>query len=373
SEAPPSAPPRCPRRTIPAWAPRRPDAPEACARCACPPTPGYLPRRSPAPLAAPGRRGCRWAFRQSRAAPEYHRPMAVFFQEGHRAPLDYHRRLVGDFRRMDAFERAIRRLVRPGDVVLDLGTGTGILAMLCARAGAARVHAVESMPISAPARRLRARNGLADRVVIHEADITRMDPVEPVDLVVSDFLGCFLVDDGMMAAAVAAGRWLADGGHFCPAEVRLRCAPVAVLRFDPVDAWADRFYGLDLAPAWTQAVATDHRTELPPEALLAAPATLGTYRPPSVEQPFAATLAFAIERPGRLAGVAGWFEADLAPGVTLTNAPGTGTHWGQFLFPWPAVDALAGDRLTVRVSLLDPTFAFAAELARDGSTVATFD
>ncbi len=97
---------------------------------------------------------------------------------GHEAPLDHHRRMLADPHRMDAYERAIRRLVRPGDVVLDLGAGTGILAMLAARAGAARVHAVESMPIARLAADLVRENRLGDRVTVHEADATSLAPVE---------------------------------------------------------------------------------------------------------------------------------------------------------------------------------------------------
>src|SRR5438552_5763121 len=100
---------------------------------------------------------------------------------------------------MEAFERAIRRLVQPGDVVLDLGCGTGILAMLAARRGA-RVHAVESTRVAALALELAAQNGLADRITVHRADAVTLPPVEPVDLVVSDFLGGFLVDDNMLPA-----------------------------------------------------------------------------------------------------------------------------------------------------------------------------
>jgi predicted RNA methylase len=127
---------------------------------------------------------------------------------GHDASLDYHRRMLVDVVRMDAYDRAIRKLVRPGDVVLDVGAGTGILAMLAARAGAARVHAVESMPVAEIARELVASNGLGERVIVHRADLVTMDPVERVDLVVSDFLGPFLTDDAMLPAVAAAGRWL---------------------------------------------------------------------------------------------------------------------------------------------------------------------
>src|SRR5215813_5909517 len=163
---------------------------------------------------------------------------------GHDAPLDYHRRLLDDGHRLAAYERALRQVVRPGDVVLDIGAGTGILALLAARLGAARVHAVESMPIAAAARALARANGLGDRVVVHEADLREMPAVEPVDVVVGDFLGAFLADDLMLAAAAAATRWLRPGGRFVPKSVELFLAPVGDFNFPAVDFAASPALGV---------------------------------------------------------------------------------------------------------------------------------
>lgn len=57
--------------------------------------------------------------------------------------LELQRRMVADRPRTDAFAAAIREVVRPTDTVLDVGTGTGILAMLAARAGARKVYAID--------------------------------------------------------------------------------------------------------------------------------------------------------------------------------------------------------------------------------------
>src|SRR5262245_9474085 len=108
-------------------------------------------------------------------------------ESGHQAPLSYHARLLMDVHRMDAYERAIRRLVRRGDVVPDLGAGTGILSLLAARRGAARVHALESMDIAEIAQNLISENGFSNIITVHRADAREHPPVEPVDLVVSDF------------------------------------------------------------------------------------------------------------------------------------------------------------------------------------------
>lgn len=294
--------------------------------------------------------------------------------DGHRAPLSYHGGLLHDANRMDAYERAIRARVRPGDVVLDLGCGTGILAMLAARRGA-RVHAVESMPVAALARTLVAANGLADRVTVHHADIRQLAPIEPVDLVVSDFLGAFLVDDLMLPAVEAAGRWLKPGGGICPAAVRLRLAPASVgLR--ELDVWRAPFYGLDLSAAYPKALAQCHRADLEPAALLAPAATYHTYTPPGPIGRCDRTLRFGIERGGVMGALIGWFEATLAPGVVLTTAPGVDTHWGQYVFPLDHVDVAAGDTLEVRLSLEEPAgdlaWRWEGRLVRDGVDVARF-
>jgi hypothetical protein len=76
--------------------------------------------------------------------------------------LDEHREYLADTSRIDAFARALREVVRPGDVVLDLASGTGILGFLALQAGAARVYAVDDGPIIDIARRMAAANGFTD-------------------------------------------------------------------------------------------------------------------------------------------------------------------------------------------------------------------
>ncbi|HVV86697.1 MAG TPA: methyltransferase domain-containing protein [Kofleriaceae bacterium] len=300
-------------------------------------------------------------------------PRGTMHGGGHDAPLSYHGRLLLDPHRMDAYERAIRALVRPGDVVLDAGTGSGVLAMLAARRGA-RVHAVESMPIAGLARALVEHNGLADRVTVQQADLLGLAPVEPVDLIVSEFLGAFLVDDRMLPAIAAAGRWLRPGGRWCPSRVRLWLAPADV-GVREVEVWQAPFYGVDLSPALAPALAEAHRLDVGPGVLLAEGAPFHDFVPPGPLGRCAHALAFTAARDGRLRGFVGWFEAELAPGVTLSTAPGVQTHWGQYLFPVAAVDVAAGDRLEVELALDDGdalVWRWSGAVRRGGEVRATF-
>jgi SAM-dependent methyltransferase len=271
---------------------------------------------------------------------------------GHDAPLDYHRRLLDDAARMDAFERALRRVVRPGDVVLDAGAGTGVLALIAARLGAARVHAVESMAVAGVARELARANGLEGRVIVHEADLTRMEPVEPVDVVVSDYLGAFLADDAMLGAVEAAARWLRPGGRIVPDRVTLHLAPLGAVGFPPLDGLRAPRFGVSLAPLLAHAIRRTYRGDFHPHHLLGPAAVYAEYVAPA-RRAFDEEVRLEIARAGRLRGLCGWFEARLAEGVTLATAPGTETHWGQTFFPCDELAVEAGDTLAARVTWLD--------------------
>src|SRR3954454_16113224 len=77
-----------------------------------------------------------------------------------------HGAMLDDRRRTRSFIAAIEAAVRPGDVVVEIGTGTGVLAVAAARAGARRVYALESANMAAWARRIFAANRVSDRATL---------------------------------------------------------------------------------------------------------------------------------------------------------------------------------------------------------------
>ena len=125
--------------------------------------------------------------------------------------------MIRDRVRTEAFRRAVHSVVRPGDIVLDVGAGSGVLSLFAAQAGAARVYAVEQTSVAVLARDLAAANGVEAIVQVIQGDVLDLEPPERVDVVVSEWLGGFGIDEGMLVPVIAArDRWLKPGGTMIP-------------------------------------------------------------------------------------------------------------------------------------------------------------
>ena len=238
--------------------------------------------------------------------------------------LDEHREYLADAVRVSAFRQAIEEVVTPGDVVLDLGAGTGILGLMACRAGAKRVYAVDEGPIIGLAREIAWANGFQDRITHIKGLSTRVELPERVDVVLADQVGRFGLESGILEYfADSRARFLKPDGVMIPGEIGLVVAPVECGElFGQVDFWGRTPAGYDFRPALVIAANTGYPARFDPAHLLGAPA-----RAISVRLSTASTAALSAEvvlvaaRPGALHGIGGWFEAQLSPGVTLTNSP----------------------------------------------------
>lgn len=106
-----------------------------------------------------------------------------------------------------------------GKVVLDMGSGTGILAMWAAKAGASKVYAVEATPMARKARMLVEANGLSDIVEVIEAKIEEVELSGQVDIIVSEWMGYALLREAMLDSVIwARDKWLRPGGSLFPSH-----------------------------------------------------------------------------------------------------------------------------------------------------------
>ena len=290
--------------------------------------------------------------------------------------LRYHQTMLADRERVDCYRDALREIVRPGDFVVDLGSGTGLLAFLACQAGAARVYAIERGPILRIARELAEANGFQDRIVFVEADSSRATLPEQAGVLISETLWNFGLGEGMVATiADARERFLEPGGRVMPASFEMVAAPFedeAVygrLALDPPDR-----DGLDFSLLRAYARNNVHvPAPLRADGLLSAPAVVQEFDLTADGPPEArGALSFTIERAGTVHGLAGWFSARLSPSVTLANPPGVeASSWRQAFLPFKnATDVRSGDVIdaTVQTAAGGTVWHWTAELRSDGSS-----
>ena len=262
--------------------------------------------------------------------------------------VDEHRQYLDDHARVSAFETALTAVVRPGDVVLDLASGTGILGFLACRAGAARVYAIESESISALARLVARDNGLDDRVIVIQELASRATLPEPVDVIVTDLAGRFGFEAGLLEVlGDARRRFLKPGGRLIPSSVTVFVAPVeAADTRRQIDFWTRSVAGISFRSAHPLAASTGYPRHLDKASLLSESKPLTTVDLHHDCDTMSGRAEFAISRTGALDAIGGWFSAALGPGVELTNAPGAPGRINRrnVLFPLSeTVGVAAGD------------------------------
>ncbi len=271
----------------------------------------------------------------------------------------WHFAMLNDLQRNALFQEAIDTAVQPGDHVLDIGSGSGLLAMIAARSGAAHVTSCEVVPpLAAAAERIVAGNGLSDIITIVNRQSDQLsvgvDLPRPADVIVTEIVDCGLVGEGILPTLRhARDHLLKPGGIIVPQAARLIAVPIEsmpIWQLNQVDTACgfdvahfnefatSRYFQVRLS-AWT------HRLLAKPREILAFDFMNDSLLPSkrAVELP--------VDIGGTCHGVAFWFEMSLDKECVLSNGPGENArHWLQAFqcFAEPSVVA-AGDRLRLNV------------------------
>ena len=254
-----------------------------------------------------------------------------------------HREMLRDSVRCEAYQRAVAKAVKPGDIVLDIGTGTGIQAMFAVQAGAQKVYAVDRTSIARVAQEIIELNGLTEKIQVIEEDIINVHLPEKVDVITSEWMGGYGVDENLLSIILQArDKWLKEGGAMVPAEVTAWIAPVWDPSIDKNLAfWQSKPYGLDLSLIGRQTVNEVHNAmhHVQEQDLLASPQEMWkhdchTFSAKSAEQPFEAKLNFKAQKAGKICALAAWFTSILWDDELLSNSPDSPkTHWGRTVLP----------------------------------------
>ncbi len=269
------------------------------------------------------------------------RARAVSYRLANRANfsnLQIHESMLSDAVRVSAYAAALPQVVKRGQTVFDFGTGTGVLALLAAKAGAGHVHAVDHSAIIEVARRLAAANGLPD-LTFYQASADDVVLPHKVDLLVHEQMGHYLFEERMVTNLTRTrDRLVVAGGRILPARFEFFVEPVQVKdAFLVPFIWEQRIAGLDYSslkglPA--VAVPSDYRrTLLKPFAyqrLLAPPSPALEFDLDRISGPGDLPRVFSgvrvVETPGRFDGLCVYFRALLDRDAVIDTSPFVHAH-----------------------------------------------
>ena len=268
--------------------------------------------------------------------------------------------MIADRVRMDAYALALKAVVKPESVVLDIGTGPGMHALLAAKFGARKVVAIEPNDAVHLARQVAQENGFGDRIEFIQDFSTRVTLPERADVIVSDIRGSLPIYGRHIPTIVdARDRHLRKGGTLIPSRdvmyVTLVDSPRAYR--EVIRAW-DRPYAISMEPikqivlnTWSDKVAYDLRQR----HLLTEPQQWAELDYHSIEDPDMGSSSIVGEaiKEGIAHGWLVWFDTELTPGVGFKNAPDVdriSEVYGRGFFPLrEPVSVQEGDQINLSI------------------------
>ncbi|KDP32361.1 hypothetical protein JCGZ_13286 [Jatropha curcas] len=305
----------------------------------------------------------------------------------------YHQKdMLSDRVRMDAYYNAIfeNKHHFNGKTVLDVGTGSGILAIWSAQAGARKVYAVEATKMAEHARALVKANNLQNVIEVIEGSVEDITLPEKVDVIISEWMGYFLLRESMFDSVICArDRWLKPSGIMYPSHARMWMAPIRSGLGDQkrndydgaMDDWYDFVedtkihYGVDM-DVLTKPFSEEQRKyylqtsmwqNLQPNQVIGTAAIIMemdclTATVDDILKVRSNFLSSITMENTSLCGFGGWFDVHFRgrrddpaqKEIELTTAPNinSGTHWGQQVFLLhPPVRINEGDSLSISFTM----------------------
>lgn len=171
-----------------------------------------------------------------------------------------HEEMLKDVVRTKTYQNVIyqNKFLFKDKIILDVGAGTGILSLFCAKAGAAHVYAVECSQMANMAKEIIESNGFSNVVTVLKGKIEEIElPVAKVDIIISEWMGYFLVFENMLNSVLyARDKWLVNDGIVLPDKASLHLTAIedADYKEDKIEFW-NNVYGFDMGCIKKQAMA----------------------------------------------------------------------------------------------------------------------
>jgi protein arginine N-methyltransferase 1 len=170
-----------------------------------------------------------------------------------------HEEMLKDVVRTRSYQNVITQnnFLFKDKIVLDVGAGTGILSLFCAKAGAKHVYAIECSQMADMAKEIVKTNGFSEVITVIKGKVEEIElPVPKVDVIISEWMGYFLLFENMLDTVLfARDKWLADDGVVLPDKASLHLTAIedAEYKEDKIEFW-NNVYGFDMSCIKKQAM-----------------------------------------------------------------------------------------------------------------------
>jgi len=269
--------------------------------------------------------------------------------------FEVHRLMLEDRPRTLAYKNAIETNdAVKNKIVLDVGAGTGILSLFCMKAGAKRVYAVEASNMAITLKKVVSMNDKDNIIQVIHSRIEDVELPEKVDVIVSEWMGFYLLHESMLDAVIfARDKFLKDDklSIMLPSHATIYSAPCSLEHYliEKVNFWKN-VYGFDMSAFGNVIVNREINSKqkpevivLKPDQILAVPQIYAELDLLSISTKDLNLLQnrhfVSINQNGKFHGIALWFDCQFRrphqeeldnTTVTLSTSPWCDpTHWKQ--------------------------------------------
>ena len=255
-----------------------------------------------------------------------------------------HEEMIKDKIRTGSYKKAIEnnKTIFKDKIVLDIGSGTGILSIFAAKAGAKHVYGIEYADIADYSKEIIKQNNLSDKITIIQSKVEEaILPVDKVDIIISEWMGYFLLYESMLDTLLfARDKWLKKDGYLLPDKAQIYLAGIqdTLYKYNKIDSW-DNVYGFNFSVLKNPALAEPIIDNFPNNNIISNSCKIfdiDLYTVKVEDLDFSAGYEIIFNKDDTFNGFVTWFDVEfdkLPNKITLSTSPfEPSTHWKQVMF-----------------------------------------
>ena len=255
-----------------------------------------------------------------------------------------HEEMIKDKIRTGSYKKAIEnnKIIFKDKIVLDIGSGTGILSIFAAKAGAKHVYGIEYADIADYSKEIIKQNNLSDKITIIQSKVEEANlPVDKVDIIISEWMGYFLLYESMLDTLLfARDKWLKKDGYLLPDKAQIYLAGIqdTLYKYNKIDSW-DNVYGFNFSVLKNPALAEPIIDNFPNNNIISNSCKIfdiDLYTVKVEDLDFSAGYEIIFNKDDTFNGFVTWFDVEfdkLPNKITLSTSPyEPSTHWKQVMF-----------------------------------------